>query len=71
MALAEVKHPPFTRGENQLEKVYRSAIGAENYHKCEFMLKEQLEYFKQKFTILQGTIPITLVTDNTGQNNLW
>ena len=23
---------------------------------------------KQKFTILQGTIPITLVTDNAGQN---
>ena len=23
---------------------------------------------KQKFTLLQGTIPITLVTDNTGQN---
>ena len=23
---------------------------------------------KQKFTILQGTIPITLVTDSTGQN---
>ena len=25
---------------------------------------------KQKFTILQGTIPITLVTDNAGQNML-
>ena len=23
---------------------------------------------KQRFTILQGTIPITLVTDNAGQN---
>ena len=26
MALAEVKHPPFTRGKKQLEKVYRSGL---------------------------------------------
>ena len=57
MALAEVKHPPFTRGKKQLEKV-----------EVDWSRELSRVRIQQKFTILQGTIPITLVTDNTGQN---
>jgi len=64
MALAEVKHPPFTRGKKQLEKVdvdWSRELSLVRIH-----VERVIGVLKQKFTILQGTIPITLVTGNTG-----
>ena len=63
MALAEVKFPPFTRGKKQLEKVdvdWSRELSLVRIH-----VERVIGVLKQKFTILQGVLPITLVTDNT------
>ena len=66
MALAEVKLPPFTRGKKQLEKVdvdWSRELSLVRIH-----VERVIGVLKQKYTILQGTIPITLITDSTGQS---
>ena len=74
MALAEVKMPPFTRGKKQLEKVdvdWSRELSIVRIH-----VERVIGVIKQKYTItrgkkqlekvdLQGTIPITLIKDQT------
>lgn len=65
MAMAEVKLPPFTRGKKQLEKVdvdWSRELSVVRIH-----IERVIGVLKQKYTILQGTIPITLLKDSTDQ----
>ena len=57
MALAEVKMLPFTRGKKQLEKIgvdWSLEVQIVHIH-----VERVVGVIKQKYTILQGTIPIT------------
>ena len=55
--------PPFTRGKKQLEKVdvdWSRELSIVRIH-----VERVIGVIKQKYTILQGTIPITLIKDQT------
>ena len=59
MAITEVKVPPFTKGKKQLEKVgidWGPELSLVRIH-----VECIIGVLKQKFTILEGTIPITLL----------
>lgn len=61
MVLAEVKTPPFTRGKKQLEKVdvdWSRELSVVRIH-----VEHVIGVLKQKFTILQGRLPIALIAD--------
>ena len=61
MAMAEVKVPPFTCGKKQLEKVdvdWSRELSCVRIH-----VERVIGMVKQKYTILQSRIPITLVND--------
>lgn len=65
MAMAEVKLPPFTKGKMQLEKVdvdWSRELSLVRIH-----VERVIGVLKQKFSILQGTIPITLLKDKADQ----
>lgn len=62
MALAEVKTPPFTKGKKQLEKVevdWSRELSTVRIH-----VERVIGVLKQKYTILQGTLPISVVMDS-------
>ena len=66
MALAEVKIPSFTRGKEQLEKVqvdWSRELSLVRIHvECVIWV------LKQKYTILQGVLPISIVANKDKQN---
>ena len=62
MVMAEVKIPPFTKGKRQLEKVdvdWSRELSIVRIH-----IERVIGILKQKFTILQGVLPISLIVDN-------
>ena len=62
MALAEVKTPPFTKGKKQLEKVevdWSRELSLVRIH-----VERVIGVLKQKYTILQGVVPIRLIVDS-------
>ena len=59
MAMAEVKTPPFTKGKKQLEKVEIEELSIIRIH-----VERVIGVLKQKYTILQNIIPISLIQDN-------
>ena len=62
MAMAEVRLPPFTRGKKQLEKVdidWSRELSIVRIH-----VERVIGVLKQKYTILQGVLPIALIADN-------
>lgn len=64
MVLAEIKTPPFTKGRNQLEKVdvdWSRELSLVRIHS-----ERVIGVLKQKYTILQGVLPITLVAGADG-----
>ena len=56
MALAEVKFPPFTKGKKQLEKL--DVDWSRELSQVHIHVERVIGVLKQKFTLLQGTIPI-------------
>ena len=62
MAKAEVKIPPFTRGKKQLEKVevdWSRELSIIRIH-----IERVIGCLKQKYTILQHVVPISLLKDS-------
>jgi len=62
MMMAEVKTPPFTKGKRQLEKVeidWSRELSLVRIH-----VERVIGVLKQKYTILQGTLPIALIKDD-------
>lgn len=67
MAMAEVKTPPFTRGKKQLEKVqvdWSRELSLVRIH-----VERVIGVLKQKFTILQGNLPIAFASDTDSSGN--
>jgi len=67
MAMAEVKTPPFTRGKKQLQKVdvdWSRELSIVRIH-----VERIIGVLKQKYTILQGVLPISLISDNKSDTN--
>ena len=65
MACAEVKIPPFTKGKKQLEKVeldWSRELSIVRIH-----VERVIGVLKQKYTILQTRIPISLIADADDQ----
>ncbi len=65
MALAEVKTPPFTKGKRQLEKVdvdWSRELSTVRIH-----VERVIGVLKQKYTILQGILPISVIADKDDQ----
>ena len=66
MALAEVKIPPFTRGKKQLEKI--QVDWSRELSQVRIHVERVIGVLKQKYTILQGILPISTVADRDEQN---
>ena len=67
MAMAEVKTPPFTKGKKQLEKVdvdWSRELSAVRIH-----VERVIGVLKQKYTILQSVLPISLISDSSASVN--
>ena len=68
MAMAEVKVPPSTKEKKQLEKVDI------DWGRELSLVRIHVEYIigllKQKFTILEGTIPVTLLKDHHSDQSI-
>ena len=65
--MAEVKTPPFTRGKKQLQKVdvdWSRELSVVRIH-----VERVIGVLKQKYTILQGVLPISLISDNKNDTN--
>ena len=63
MSLAEVKTPPFTKGKKQPEKInvgWNRELSVVRIH-----VERVNGVLKQKFTILQGVLPISLIVDDS------
>ena len=63
MVMAEVKTPPFTRGKTQLEKVqvdWSRELSIVRIH-----VEQVIGIMKQKYTILQSILPISLISDGS------
>lgn len=68
MAMVEVKTPPFTRGKAQLEKVevdWSRELSIIRIH-----VEQVIGVLKQKYTILQSILPISLISDGSQDTNL-
>ena len=66
MALAEVKTPPFTKGKKQLEKVdvdWSRELSIVRIH-----VECVIGVLKQKYTILQSILPISIIADKDDQD---
>lgn len=67
MAMAEIKTPPFTKGKKQLEKVdidWSRELSLVRIH-----VERIIGVLKQKYTILQNIIPISLITDHRDEKS--
>lgn len=62
MVLAEVKTPPFTKGKKQLEK--QDVDWSRELSVVRIHVERVIGVLKQKYTILQGTLPISLISDS-------
>ncbi len=62
LALAEVKTPPFTRGKKQLEK--KEIDWSRELSIVRIHVERVIGVLKQKFTILQSTLPIAFISVN-------
>ena len=60
---AEVKTPPFTKGKKQLS--HRKVDWSREISHVRIHVERVIGVLKQKYTILQGTIPITMLKDGT------
>lgn len=60
---AEVKTPPFTKGKKQLSR--REVDWSREISHVRIHVERVIGVLKQKYTILQGTIPITMLKDDT------
>ena len=68
MAMAEVKIPPFTKGKKQLEKVevdWSRELSVVRIH-----VERVIGVLKQKYTILQGTLPIRLIVGDENDSTI-
>jgi len=66
MAMAEVKIPPFTKGKKQLEKIdvdWSRELSLVRIH-----VERVIGVLKQKYTILQGTLPIRLIENENSDS---
>lgn len=61
MALAEIKIPPFTKGKKQLEKV--EVDWSRELSMVRIHVERLIGVLKQKYTILQHTLPISMIAD--------
>ena len=66
MVLAEVKTPPFTKGKKQLEK--QEVDWSRELSIVRIHVERVIGLLKQKFTILQGTLPISLISSDNDDN---
>ena len=69
MAMAEVKIPPFTKGKKQLEKVevdWSRELSIVRIH-----VERVIGVLKQKYTILQGTLPIRLIVGDEDDSTIY
>ena len=66
MVLAEVKTPPFTKGKKQLEK--QDVDWSRELSVVRIHVERVIGVLKQKYTILQGTLPISLLSDSDDDN---
>lgn len=67
MVMAEIKIPPFTKGKKQLEKVnvdWSRELSIVRIH-----VERVIGVLKQKFTILQGVLPISLIAGNDDKDS--
>ena len=64
MAMAEIKIPPFTKGKKQLEKV--NVDWSRELSHVRIHVERVIGVLKQKYTILQSVLPITLLSDGEG-----
>ena len=62
MVLAKVKMPPFTKGKKQLEK--QEVDWSRELSSVRIHVERVIGQLKQKYTILQGVLPICLISDN-------
>ena len=67
MVLAEVKTPPFTKGKKQLEK--QDVDWSRELSVVRIHVERVIGVLKQKYTILQGTLPISLISDSKDDND--
>lgn len=68
MVMAEVKLPPFTKGKKQLEKV--DIDWSREFSTVRIHVERLIGQIKQKYTILQGTVPISLLTSDNNLNSV-
>ena len=61
MVLAEVKVPPFTKGKKQLEK--KDIDWSRELSTVRIHVERVIGLLKQKYKILQGVLPISLIID--------
>lgn len=66
MALAEVKTPPFTRGKKQLER--KEVDWSRELSLVRIHVERVIGVLKQKFTILQSTLPIAFISNSSDSN---
>ena len=66
MVLAKVKTPPFTKGKKQLEK--QDVDWSRELSVVRIHVERVIGVLKQKYTILQGTLPISLLSDSDDDN---
>ena len=66
MVLAEVKTPTFTKGKKQLEK--QDVDWSRELSVVRVHVERVIGVLKQKYTILQGTLPISLLSDSDDDN---
>ena len=64
--MAEVKTPPFTKGKKQLEK--QEVDWSRELSIVRIHVERVIGTLKQKYTILQGTLPISLISDADEDN---
>ena len=68
MVMAEVKIPPFTRGKAQLDKMevdWSRELSVVRIH-----VERIIGVLKQKFTILQGVLPIRLISNSNSTDQI-
>jgi len=66
MVLAEVKTLPFTKGRKQLEK--QEVDWSRELSIVRIHVERVIGLLKQKYTILQGTLPISLISNDNTDN---
>ena len=59
--MAEIKIPPFTKGKKQLEKI--NIDWSRELSMVRIHVERVIGVLKQKYTILQGILPIALLSD--------